>query len=225
MKRYWRIYTTSARSALPSGLMCARLKPSLIVIVPGWRTGLTLIGLWPGTGTTKILEMMSGNEPVLLTGVTVNCWPGVTVSDTSNEIFAGVVLGYPEGVCPYSNPPQIRIGALVLPIDPRPLALALSSRTANPFWLYTANASGSVTALELQLYHDPENGDSIAPIGLFQLPLGECPSAIVFRDPALEACMVQYYGDPPGPHPDDYCEEHPYDQWCLRFLEPKPGLQ
>lgn len=143
---------------------------------------------------------------------------------TSNEIFAGVVLGYPEGVCPYSNPPQIRPGALVLPIDPRPLALALSSRTANPFWLYTANASGSVTALELQLFHDPENGDSIAPIGLFQRPLDGCPSAIVFRDPALEACMVQYYGDPPGPRPDDYCDENPFDQWCLTQLKEKPGL-
>ena len=148
----------------------------------------------------------------------------------SNGSEVGILLGYPEGVCPYSDPPVIRPGALVLPIGSRPLALSLSSRTSNPFWLYTANASGTVTARELFVYSDPTNGDSIAVIGQFNKPLEGCPSAIVFRDEALGECMAQFYGDPPGPRPDPddpddpttkYCRDNPDDPAC-EFAQ-KPG--
>ena len=117
---------------------------------------------------------------------------------------------------------------MVLPIGSRPLALSLSSRTSNPFWLYTANASGTVTARELFVYSDPTNGDSIAVIGQFNKPLEGCPSAITFRDPAYGECVKFFSAsDPPGPRPDPdeptvkYCRDNPDDPAC-EFAQ-KPG--
>jgi hypothetical protein len=153
-------------------------------------------------------------------------------SAMSNGDAIGFLFGYPEGVCPYSDPPVIRPGALLYPIGSRPLALALSSRSGNPFWLYTANASGSVTALELLAHHDDEDGDSVTIVSYVDLPLDGCPSAIVFRDEQLEVCMQQNYTDPPGPPPRDpddpqepttkYCKLNPDDPSCIVSPKPKP---
>lgn len=136
----------------------------------------------------------------------------------------GILLGYPQGVCPYMDPPLINPGSLVQPIGSRPLAMALSSRTGNPFWLYTANASGGVTALELFTFHHPLDGDSVGLVTQFDLALEGCPSAIAFRDETLEACMEQYQGGPGPDHEDDdcpttkYCKLFPNDPLCTVSL-------
>jgi len=137
----------------------------------------------------------------------------------------GTLLGYTEGVCPYESyvPPRATPGALKLALSPRPMSLDLTSDTDGSPWIYTANASGDVQALQVSIVED-QAGDLIEPLDQFIVETEGCPYVVVVRDPAYWQCVNGLMGDPKPPpsDPDDdecestkYCKQNPTDPQCL----------
>ena len=84
-------------------------------------------------------------------------------------------------------------------------------------WIYVANGSGGVSAIRVEIRHDPLEGDTIELLEQLELPLGECPSAISFRDDVYEECIrftVNGIDMPSAPRPGD-CPASDMDPWCL----------
>lgn len=156
-------------------------------------------------------------------------WGGyVHFVTVSNGAGAGTLLGYDEGVCPYSDygPPELAPDALGITVHSRPLSLDLSSDTSDSTWVYTANASGDVTAVQLSVVAD-ESGATLTIADQFHVDTEGCPSAVVFRDPAHAECVTGKLGDP-RPTPDcpspKYCVVYPTDPQCLFNLCAKPKI-
>jgi hypothetical protein len=135
-----------------------------------------------------------------------------TVSDPGGD---GVLLAYAEAVCPYGGD-----GALVTAVSERPLSVALSSKTSNTIWVYTANGSGWVTALQVSIVPD-DVGATITMDDEFSVETLGCPAAVAVRDPAIGACTRGKVGDP-KPTPIcptvKYCKLHPTDPLCISTL-------
>jgi hypothetical protein len=199
-------------------------------------------GLWPyGVfQTTRVVtDLLDGQASCFLSKypTDIQIWgpddelnnPYVHFVSAATFLDEGWLLGFPEGGCPFSSydPLECTPGALVREVGVKPLALAISSKTANPIWVYTANESGSVSAVEVTIYQD-DGVDTVQPLSLFDMNLGGCPSAIAFRDPVYGPCMSCGAnpvppGPPPEPGPDPFekfCRLYPDDPFC--FIDPKP---
>ena len=138
----------------------------------------------------------------------------------------GTLLGFSEGSCPYRRykPNQIDPDALVRPTEPRPLSLALSSDTSDSFWIYTANASGSVGAFQITIVAD-QTGATIGFDSMDDVITEGCPSSVTIRNPAYTACVTGGLGDPRPPScpTPKYCVDNPDSPVCLGSLCAKPS--
>ena len=71
--------------------------------------------------------------------------------------------------------------------------------------------------VRVEILHDPLEGDTIELLEQFDLSLGECPSAISFRNEGYHECIyfgLNEFDMPPAPHPSD-CTPGDYDPWCM----------
>ena len=154
--------------------------------------------------------------------------PYVRFVSATNPYGVDTLYGFPEGGCPFSEyvPLTVAPGALVHVTGEEPLALALSSDTDRQPWIYTANGSGGVSAVRVEIGDDPVEGDTIELLEQLEIELGGCPSAISFRDDRFKDCIIWLspdIPDPPGPRPPDECEPGDIDPWCLHEFGEKPG--